>query len=78
MRGTKKVRVIAIVIVGGLLLSACGTAAGDRGLSGAGIGAGIGVIGGPPGILAGGVIGAGVGLVSKPSQINLGHPAWKQ
>jgi hypothetical protein len=24
------------------------------------------------------VIGAGVGLVSKPSQINLGHPAWKE
>jgi hypothetical protein len=23
------------------------------------------------------VVGAGVGLVSKPSQINLGHPAWK-
>jgi len=70
-------RVFTTVIVGALLLSGCGTAAGDRGLSGAGIGAGIGVIGGPPGILVGGVIGAGVGLVSKPSQINLGHPAWK-
>jgi hypothetical protein len=71
-------RVLIVVIVPGLLLSGCGTAAGDRGLSGAGIGAGIGVIGCPPGILVGGVIGAGVGLVSKPSQINLGHPAWKQ
>jgi hypothetical protein len=71
-------RVLIVVIVPGLLLSGCGTAAGDRGLSGAGIGAGIGIIGGPPGILVGGVIGAGVGLVSKPSQINLGHPAWKQ
>ena len=69
-------RVFTTAIVGALLLSGCGTAAGDRGLSGAGI-AGIGVIGGPPGILVGGVIGAGVGLVSKPSQINLGHPAWK-
>jgi osmotically inducible lipoprotein OsmB len=71
-------RVFTIVIAGGLLLSGCGTEAGDRGLSGAGIGAGIGVIGGPPGIPVGGVIGAGVGLVSKPSQINLGRPAWKQ
>ena len=71
-------RVLIVAIVPGLLLSGCGTAAGDRGLSGAGIGAGIGIIGGPPGILVGGVIGAGVGLVSKPSQINLGHPAWKQ
>ena len=70
-------RGITTVIIGAFLLSGCGTAAGDRGLSGAGIGAGIGVIGGPPGILVGGVIGAGVGLVSKPSQINLGHPAWK-
>ena len=70
-------RVLTIAIMGTLLLSGCGTAAGDRGLSGAGIGAGIGVIGGPPGILVGGVVGAGVGLVSKPSQINLGRPAWK-
>ena len=70
-------RVLIAVMAGALLLSGCGTAAGDRGLSGAGIGAGIGVIGGPPGIVVGGVIGAGVGLVSKPSQINLGHPAWK-
>ena len=50
-------RVFTTVIVGALLLSGCGTAAGDRGLSGAGIGAGIGVIGGPPGILVGGVVG---------------------
>ena len=70
-------RVVTIAIMGTLLLAGCGTAAGDRGLSGAGIGAGIGVIGGPPGIFVGGVVGAGVGLVSKPSQINLGRPAWK-
>ena len=70
-------RALTVAIMAVLLLSGCGTAAGDRGLSGAGIGAGIGVIGGPPGVLVGGVIGAGVGLVSKPSQINLGRPAWK-
>jgi len=59
------------------LLCGCGTAAGDRGLSGAGIGAGIGIIGGPPGVILGGVIGAGAGMLSKPSQVNLGKPAWK-
>jgi len=32
----------------GAALSACGTTVGDRGLSGAGIGAAIGIIGGPP------------------------------
>ena len=59
-------------------LSGCGTETADRGLSGAGIGAGIGVIGGPPGMVVGGIVGAGVGMVSSPSQINLGRPAWKK
>jgi hypothetical protein len=59
------------------LLAACGTATGDRGLSGAGIGAGIGVIGGPPGIVVGGAVGAAVGMVTKPSTVNLGKPAWR-
>jgi hypothetical protein len=35
-------KVMAAVVFTSLLLSACGTATGDRGLSGAGIGAGIG------------------------------------
>jgi len=59
------------------LLSGCGTAAGDRGLSGAGVGAGIGIIGGPPGMVIGGAVGAAVGMLSKPQQINLGKPAWR-
>ena len=66
-----------LIFVVAILLSACGTAQGDRGLSGATIGAGVGVIGGPPGILVGGVVGAGVGMLTKPSQVNLGKPAWK-
>lgn len=60
-----------------LLLAGCGTATGDRGLSGASIGAGIGVIGGPPGMVVGGVVGAGVGMLSSPRQIDLGKPAWR-
>ena len=70
-------RKLAIALVGCALLAGCGTTTGDRGLSGAGIGAGIGLIGGPPGVLVGGVVGAGVGMVTTPSQVNLGKPAWK-
>ncbi len=66
----------SIIVLAALLLSGCGTAVGDRGLSGAGIGAGIGIIGGPPGIVVGGAVGAVAGMVSKPQQINLGKPAW--
>ena len=65
------------LLLAACVLSACGTTSGDRGLSGAGIGAGIGIIGGPPGMLVGGVVGAGVGMVTKPDQVNLGKPAWK-
>jgi hypothetical protein len=70
-------RIVAIGILASVLLSGCGTATGDRGLSGAGIGAGIGVIGGPPGIVVGGVVGAAAGMLSKPQQVNLGKPAWR-
>jgi len=70
-------RVVAMGMFTAVLLSGCGTAAGDRGLSGAGIGAGIGIIGGPPGIVVGGVVGGVAGLVSKPQQVNLGKPAWR-
>jgi hypothetical protein len=68
---------IALAMLAAVLLSGCGTAAGDRGLSGAGIGAGIGIIGGPPGMLVGGAIGAAVGLATPPEQINLGEPVWQ-
>jgi len=70
-------RILAIAILTSVLLSGCGTTAGDRGLSGAAVGAGIGIIGGPPGMLIGGAIGAGVGMATTPSQINLGKPVWK-
>jgi hypothetical protein len=70
-------RVFTIVALAATLLSGCGTAMGDRGLSGAGIGAGIGIIGGPPGMVVGGAVGAVAGMVSKPQQVNLGKPAWR-
>ena len=71
-------KAVASVILAATLLCGCGTAAGDRGLSGAGIGAGIGVIGGPPGVIVGGLVGAGVGLVSSPRSIDLGQPIWRR
>jgi osmotically inducible lipoprotein OsmB len=68
---------IAVIVLAGALLCGCGTTMGDRGLSGAGIGAGIGIIGGPPGVIVGGVVGAGVGMVSSPRRIDLGRPFWR-
>jgi hypothetical protein len=70
-------RIIAIGMLAAVLLSGCGTAAGDRGLSGAGIGAGIGIIGGPPGMVVGGAVGAAVGVLSTPKQVDLGKPVWR-
>ena len=70
-------RIVAIGMLASVLLSGCGTATGDRGLSGAGIGAGIGIIGGPPGMVVGGVVGAAAGMLSKPKQVDLGKPAWR-
>ena len=70
-------RTLSIVLLASALLAGCGTTPGDRGLSGAALGAGIGVVGGPPGMVVGGAIGAGVGMVTKPEDVNLGRPAWR-
>ena len=54
-----------------------------RALSGAGIGAGAGAVGGllvgdpVTGALLGGAIGAGAGALTDKDQIDLGKPAWK-
>jgi hypothetical protein len=72
---------LSLLLVG---LSACGTTPGDRALSGAGIGAAAGaVIGAPfgvPGLGAalGGAAGGAVGAATTPSQVDLGHPVWRQ
>ncbi len=68
----------------GIALSGCGTTPGDRGLSGAGIGAAggavIGAMVGAP--LAGAAIGAAsgavVGAATSPSAIDLGKPVWER
>jgi osmotically inducible lipoprotein OsmB len=72
------------LVILALTLSACGTTTGDRGLSGAGIGAATGavvgaVVGGP--VLAASAIGAGAGAlagaVTTPNQVDLGKPVWE-
>jgi hypothetical protein len=83
----KMIRRLPTVLLGlgtMLVLTACGDTAGDRGLSGAGIGAAGGAIIGAitpigplAGALIGGAAGATTGLLTTPSQVNLGKPAWR-
>ena len=64
-------------------LSACGNNSKDRAISGAGIGAGAGAVGGlllgspGTGALLGGAAGAAIGGLTEQDQIALGKPAWK-
>lgn len=64
-------------------LAACGTSTGDRALSGGGIGAGVGALGGlmlgapVEGALIGGAVGAGTGALTGSNKINLGKPIWR-
>ncbi len=77
-------RLAVSLVATAIALSACGTSVGDRGLSGAGIGAAggavVGAMVGAP--LAGAAIGAGagaaVGAATSPSAIDLGKPVWEQ
>lgn len=73
-----------IVLAAAAALAGCGTTTGDRGLSGAGIGAAggavVGAMVGAP--LAGAAIGAGAGAVAgavtSPSTVDLGKPVWEK
>jgi osmotically inducible lipoprotein OsmB len=66
-----------------LALSSCGHTTGDRALSGGGIGAGVGLVGGAlvgapvEGALIGGAVGAGTGALTSPRNIDLGRPVWR-
>lgn len=66
-------------------LAACGQTTGDRALSGAGIGAGVGAAGGAltgnsplGGALLGGAAGAAAGGLTSQDQIDLGDPIWRR
>ncbi len=79
----KRTLLAATVILTAIGLAACGNTKGDRALSGGGIGAGVGLLGGAlvgapvEGALIGGAVGAGTGALTDKDQIDLGKPAWK-
>jgi uncharacterized membrane protein len=64
-------------------LGACGSSTSDRAISGGGIGAGAGALGGwlvgapVEGALIGGAVGAGTGALTDEDQIDLGKPVWR-
>jgi len=66
-----------------LALGACGSSTTDRALSGGGIGAGVGLLGGArvgapiQGALIGGAVGAGAGALTDTNQVDLGKPFWR-
>ncbi len=75
----------SIVLFLALFVAACGTAPGDRAISGGGIGAAAGaVIGAVTGltVLEGALIGTGLGAAfggfTDPDTVNLGEPIWKR
>ena len=77
----KKVLLATVMVMG---LAACGTNTTDRALSGGGIGAGAGLLGGAlvghpvEGALLGGAGGAAAGGLTKSSDVDLGKPVWKR
>jgi hypothetical protein len=68
---------LAMAMIAAALLAGCGTAPGDRTLSGAGIGAGIGLLAGPPGVLVGAAVGGAGGAVTDAEDVYLGRPVWR-
>ncbi len=67
----------SLTILAVLALAGCGTQQGERIVSGAGIGAGVGIVGGGVGVVGGALVGAAVGGLVAPDKINLGEPIWK-
>ncbi len=79
----KRVTLAACLTFTLLALGACGSSTTDRALSGGGIGAGVGALGGlavgspVTGALIGGAVGAGAGALTDEKDINLGKPIWR-
>lgn len=72
------------VAASALLLAACGETTGDRALSGAGIGAGVGAVGGAlvggnpvTGAAIGAAVGGVGGAATKSKDVDLGKPIWR-
>ncbi|MBF0355266.1 MAG: hypothetical protein HQL43_08535 [Alphaproteobacteria bacterium] len=79
----KRIILTLTIIAATVGLAACGSSTGDRAISGGGIGAGVGALGGflvgapLEGALIGGAVGAGAGALTNENQINLGKPIWR-
>jgi hypothetical protein len=79
-----KLSLVALACAATLGLAACGSTTQDRALSGGGIGAGAGALGGAmlghpvEGALLGGAAGAAGGALTKQSDVDLGKPVWKR
>jgi hypothetical protein len=78
LEGGIEMKTLAMAMIAAALIAGCGTTPGDRTLSGAGIGAGIGLLAGPPGVLVGAAIGGAGGAVTDPDAVNLGTPVWRR
>jgi uncharacterized membrane protein len=76
-------KLAALCIASLFAVTGCGNTTSDRAISGAGIGAGAGALGGwalgspIEGALIGGAVGAGAGALTGRDQINLGKPIWR-
>ena len=73
------------IVILSTLLAACGQTKSDRALSGGGIGAGAGalggaILGGDPvtGAIVGGAVGAAAGGLTDKKDIDLGKPVWRK
>ncbi len=79
----KRMFVATTLLASSLALAACGSSTSDRALSGGGIGAGVGAVGGAllgsplEGALLGGAVGAGAGALTDKDRIDLGKPIWR-
>jgi len=79
----KRTLLAITIVLSAASLAACGNTTGDRAISGGGIGAGVGLLGGAlvgapmEGALIGGAVGAGTGALTDSDQIDLGKPVWK-
>lgn len=78
-----KIGRIAVFTLALAMLAACGKSTGDRALSGAGIGAGIGAAGAAVtggsllgGAILGGAAGAATGALTDKDDVDLGDPWW--
>ncbi len=79
-----KQMLMGATVLAALSLGACGTTPGERGLTGAGIGAAGGAIIGAAagsagtGAIIGGVAGGGIGATTTKDDIDIGDPPWKK